>query len=50
VLPEDLPALSDVQGRPGALLLTAGNIHDISVAQALLQKVGPVPGLIADRG
>ena len=32
------------------LLLTAGNINDISVARALLQAVGPVPRLIADRG
>jgi transposase len=30
--------------------LTAGNINDISIARALLQKVGPVRGLIADRG
>ena len=33
-----------------ALLLTAGNINDISVARALLQRVGPVRRLIADRG
>jgi transposase len=32
------------------LLLTAGNINDISIARALLQRVGPVRGLIADRG
>jgi transposase len=32
------------------LLLTAGNINDIGVARALLQKVGPVRRLIADRG
>lgn len=37
-------------GRPLALLLTAGNINDISVARALLQRVGPVRRLIADRG
>jgi transposase len=37
-------------GRPLALLLTAGNINDISIARALLQRVGPVRGLIADRG
>jgi transposase len=32
------------------LLLTAGNINDISVAQALLLRVGPVRRLITDRG
>jgi transposase len=37
-------------GRPLALLLTAGNINDIGVARALLQRVGPVRRLIADRG
>lgn len=42
--------MSDGLGRPLALLLTAGNINDISVARALLQKVGPVRRLIADRG
>jgi transposase len=42
--------LSDGRGRPLALLLTAGNINDISVARALLQMVGPIRGLIADRG
>ena len=42
--------MSDGLGRPLALLLTAGNINDIGVARALLQRVGPVRGLIADRG
>ncbi len=37
-----LHALSDGQGRPLALLLTAGNINDISIARTLLQKVGPI--------
>lgn len=32
------------------MLLTAGNINDISIARALLQRGGPVRGLIADRG
>jgi transposase len=32
------------------LLLTAGNINDISVARALLTAAGPVRRLIADRG
>ena len=45
-----LHALSDGQGRPRVLLLTAGNINDISIARALLQRVGPVSRLLADRG
>jgi transposase len=45
-----LHALSDEHGRPRVLLLTAGNINDISVARALLKAAGPVRGLIADRG
>ena len=32
------------------LLLTAGNINDISIARALLQIARSVSGLIADRG
>ena len=32
------------------MLLTAGNINDISVARALLTAAGPVRRLIADRG
>ena len=32
------------------LLLTAGNINDISIARALLKAAGPVRQLIADRG
>ena len=43
--------MSDGLGRPLALLLlTAGNINDIGIARALLQRVGPVRRLIADRG
>ena len=45
-----LHALSDGLGRPLALLLTVGNINDIGVARALLQRVGPVGRLIADCG
>lgn len=45
-----LHALSDERGRPRVLLLTAGNINDISVARTLLQRAGPLQGLIADRG
>jgi len=42
--------LTDEHGRPRVLLLTAGNINDISVARALLKAAGPVRRLIADRG
>jgi transposase len=31
-------------------MLTAGNINDISVAAALLDRAGPVRRLIADKG
>ena len=45
-----LHALTDGLGRPRVLLLSAGNINDISIAHTLLQQAGPVRGLIADRG
>ena len=45
-----LHALTDGQGRPRVLLLTAGNINDISIVRALLHRAGPVRRLIADRG
>jgi transposase len=45
-----LHALTNEQGGPRVLLLTAGNIKDISVARALLQAAGQVRRLIADRG
>jgi len=45
-----LHALTDARGRPCVLLLTAGNINDITVAAGLLDRAGPVRRLIADRG
>jgi len=45
-----LHALTDENGRPRVLLLTAGNINDITVAASLLDQAGPVRRLIADRG
>jgi transposase len=45
-----LHALSDGQGRLRVLLLTAGNINDVSLARALLRAAGPIRRLIADRG
>lgn len=37
-------------GRPRVLLLTPGNIADISAAPALLAAAGPLERLIADKG
>jgi transposase len=45
-----LHALTDEKGRPRVLLLTPGNINDITVARALLARAGPLRRLIADRG
>jgi len=42
--------LTDEKGRPRVLLLTPGNINDITVAAALLDIAGPIRRLIADRG
>jgi transposase len=40
----------DERGRPRVLLLSAGNINDISMAEALLAAAGPVRRLLADKG
>ena len=45
-----LHALTDEKGRPRVLLLTPGNINDITVAAALLDLAGPIRRLLADRG
>ena len=45
-----LHALTDDKGRPRVLLLTAGNINDITVAADLIERAGPIRRLIADRG
>ena len=37
-------------GRPCVLLLTPGNINDITMAAALVEAAGPIRRLIADRG
>ena len=44
-----LHALTDENGRPRLLALTAGNINDITVAASLLDRAGPLCRLIADR-
>jgi len=41
--------LVDERGKPRVLLLSAGNINDISMAHALIQAAGPFRRLLADR-
>lgn len=43
-------ALTDVIGRPYALMLTAGNVGDIKAAPTLLQRAGHMRYLLADKG
>jgi transposase len=43
-------ALTDVIGRPYALILTAGNVSDIKAAPALLQRAGRMRYVLADKG
>ncbi|ORE91739.1 transposase [Stappia sp. 22II-S9-Z10] len=45
-----LHALTDATGRSRVLLLTAGNVEDITLAARLVDLAGPVERLIADRG
>ena len=45
-----LHALTDTAGRPRVLLLSAGNINDMTMAGALLAAAKPFDRLIADRG
>jgi transposase len=45
-----LHGLTDAKGRPRVLLLTAGNVNDITVAADLVGAIGPFRRLIADRG
>lgn len=42
-------ALTDVIGRPYALMLTPGNVSDIKAAPALLQRAGRMRYLLADK-
>ena len=44
-----LHGLVDERGRPRVLLLSAGNINDISMAEALIQAAGPFRRLLADK-
>jgi len=41
--------LTDEDGRPRVLLLTPGNVHDGTMASALLAHAGPIRRLIADK-
>jgi len=43
-------ALTDVIGRPYALMLTAGNVSDMKAAPALLERAGRMRYLLADKG
>jgi len=43
-------ALTDVIGRPYALMLTAGNVSDVKAAPALLERAGRMRYLRADKG
>ena len=44
-----LHALTDGKGRPRVLILTAGNINDITVAAQLIENAGPIQKLLADK-
>jgi transposase len=44
-----LHALTDDQGRPRVLILTAGNTNDITVAAQLIERAGPIRRLLADK-
>ena len=43
-------ALTDVIGRPYALMLTAGNVSDVKAAPALLERADRMRYLLADKG
>lgn len=43
-------ALTDVIGRPYALMLTPGNVSDMKAAPALLERAGRMRYLLGDKG
>jgi transposase len=43
-------ALTDVIGRPYALMLTPGNVSDMKAAPALIERAGPMRYLLGDKG
>ena len=42
--------MTDGAGRPRVLLLSSGNINDMTMAPALIEAAGPFTRLLADRG
>ena len=42
--------LTDQHGRPRVLLLSPGNINDMTMARAVIEAAGPFTRLIADKG
>ena len=42
--------LTDVVNRPYALMLSAGNVSDVTAAPALLERAKPMRYLVADKG
>ena len=42
-------ALTDADGKPRILLIAPGNVHDVMMAPELLNAVGPLKRLIADK-
>jgi len=49
-LVEGVHALTDVIGRPYALILTPGNVSDVNAAPALLERAGRMRYLLGDKG
>ena len=45
-----LHGLTDEKGRPRVLLISAGNINDVTMAKALIEAAGAFDRLIADKG
>ena len=45
-----LHGLTDERGRPRVLMVSAGNINDMTMAQALIEAAGRFDRLIADKG
>ena len=45
-----LHRLTDEQGRPRVLQLSAGNVNDMTTAASLIEAAGPFTRLIVDRG
>jgi transposase len=46
----EIHVLTDILERPAVIQLTPGNVSDLRIADALIEAVGPIRRLIADRG